>query len=122
MKKILFFVFIFYNQVFMQGFKDTGFIKWQQPNGVEFIARAWGDEYLNWIKTKDGYIIVDSPEGWYYYAILDENGEFTASNAKVGIDNPPMISYELTRTLNRISELNTERLQVAQRRYNKKWL
>ncbi len=120
MKKILFFVFILYGQVFMQGFMDTGFIKWHQPNGIEFIARSWGDEYLNWMKTKDGYMIVDSPEGWYYYAILDKSGEFTASNAKVGIDNPPKISYELRRTSKRISELNNERLQVAQRRYNKR--
>ena len=89
---------------------DTGFIKFRQPNGVEFIARSWGDEFFYWMKTKDGYIIVDSPEGWYYYAILDEKGEFTASKARVGIDPPPQDSYELNRTSERIFELNNEKL------------
>lgn len=80
-------VFLIYNAVMFSSPKDTGFIKWEQPNGTEFIARHWGDEFLSWMQTENGYMLVDSPEGWYYYAILDKNGEYTASDAKVGIDN-----------------------------------
>ncbi len=29
---------------------DTGFINWEQPNGEEFVARHWGDEWMSWFE------------------------------------------------------------------------
>lgn len=111
MKKSIYLVLIFiiFNTNLLSSPKDTGFIKWKQPNGMEFTARHWGDEFLNWMKTEDGYVIVDSPSGWFYYANLDKNGEYTATNFKVGIDKPPAISKDLKRSSARINEINNER-------------
>ena len=54
-------------------------------------------------------MIVDSPEGWFYYAKLDHRGEYTATDAKVGIDKPPAISKDLKRSQSRIDEIEAER-------------
>jgi len=88
---------------------DTGFIKWEQPNGEEFVARHWGDEWISWMETEDGYRIIESPNGWFHYAKLDRIGEFTPSQAMVSIDNPPSKSKGLKRTQARIRKIETER-------------
>lgn len=111
---IVLLVFVIYNPVVFPSPKDTGFIKWEQPNGTEFIARHWGDEFLSWMQTEDGYMVVDSPEGWFYYAILAKNGEYTASDARVGNDKPPAISHGLKRSASRIAEIEAEREWYSQ--------
>lgn len=88
------------------GYKDTGFIKWQQPNGVEFTAKYWGDEYFYWMETREGYRVIQGVDKYYYYAILDKKGEYTPSKYKVGIDRPLTQSKFLERSKNRINELN----------------
>jgi hypothetical protein len=77
---------------------DTGMIELQQPDETTFTGRIWGDEFFFWAETEDGYRFIQSGDGWYYYAQLDENGEFTATEFKVGIDEPPIGSYQLERT------------------------
>jgi len=43
------------------------------------------------MRTSNDYtIIYDHRDGYYHYAVLDENGEYTPHSAKVGIDNPPV--------------------------------
>lgn len=59
---------------------DTGMITLKQPNDVEFIGRIWGDEFIYWMETENGYRFVETFEGWYYYATLDQNGEYAPTN------------------------------------------
>lgn len=47
--------------------------KIQQPNGKEFQARLHGDEFLHFITTTDGYTVIKSTDGFYKYAIQDNN-------------------------------------------------
>jgi len=84
---------------------DTGYITWKQPDGTEFTARLWGDEFFSWMETNDGYRITRDFDDWYYYAILDASGEFSPSNSKVGIDNPLTGSLGLERSSGRIAEI-----------------
>ena len=83
---------------------DTGYIEWQQPNGITFTARIWGDEFENWMETDDGYRICKGMDGFYYYAVLDEYGEFTVSDKKVAIDTPLTESCLFDRTEERKAE------------------
>ncbi len=87
---------------------DTGWFEFEQPDGVKFVGRYWGDEFFNWFETEDGYRFVGHPGGWYTYAILDENGEFTSSGLKVGMDTPRSESYQLERSEERKSEIESQ--------------
>lgn len=89
---------------------DTGMSLLQQPNGVTFTGRIWGDEFIYWAETQDGYRFVQSGDGWYYYATLNAQGEYTATTYKVGINTPPSSSYQLERTQQRLEEIG-ERIQ-----------
>jgi hypothetical protein len=55
---------------------ETGYVEWTQPDEKTFMGKAWGDEYSGWFETEDGYRFVTGPDGWHYYATLDEWGEF----------------------------------------------
>jgi M6 family metalloprotease-like protein len=87
---------------------DTGMITLTQPNEVTFTGRIWGDEFIYWMETEDGYRIVETFDRWYYYAALDQNGEYTPTNYKVGIDTPPASSYQLERSQARLNEIAEE--------------
>jgi len=84
---------------------DTGMITIKQPNDVTFTGRIWGDEFIWWAETEDGYRFVQASDGWYYYATLDGQGEFAPTNYKVGIDQPPAYSYQLERSQSRKDEI-----------------
>ncbi len=86
-------------------YEDTGSITFKQPNEVEFTARSWGDKFFHFMETQDGYRIVQDFDGWYYYAILDEHGEFAPSDKYVGIDNPLTESYKLDRSPQQKAEI-----------------
>jgi len=102
---------------------DTGMITLTQPNDITFTGRIWGDEFFYWAETEDGYRFVQSSDEYYYYAQLDENGEFTATEYKVGIDAPPSESYQLERTQARIDEINMMIEDfIEQVELNKLWL
>jgi len=113
MKRMLFLLVIL--SVFTFGnYHDTGYIEWTQPNGVKFIARLWGDEFFHWFETIDGYQVKMGLDYYYYYALLDENGQFCPSKSRVGIDQPLKESYKLDRNEigvqwvnERIEEFNT---------------
>ena len=101
-------LFIFVIDIFPAPF-DTGYIEWEQPDQTMFVARSWGDEFEWWMETEDGYQIISGPDNYYYYAILNENGEFTYSKNKVGIDDPISESYQLERSPERLAEIEAER-------------
>lgn len=87
---------------------DTGMIEWKQPNGVTFIGRNWGDEFESWMETSDGYrFVMNYTDGYYYYAVLDEEGDFTASNNKVAIDAPLAESFKLKRSAEKKAEIDS---------------
>ena len=101
---------------------DTGMITIKQPNGVDFIGRMWGDEFIWWAETEDGYRFIESGDGWYYYAALDQSGEYTPSNYKVGIDTPPASSYQLERTQARLDEIKEQIEQFNEQiELNRQW-
>jgi len=87
---------------------DTGFIEWTQPDNTTFVARLWGDEFFWWMETSNGYRIARGSNYWWYYATLDEDGEFYPTDARVGVDPPPGGSYQLDRSASRIAALNEE--------------
>lgn len=87
---------------------DTGMITLTQPNDVTFTGRIWGEEFIWWAETENGYRFIQSGDGWYYYATLDKNGEYAPTNYKVGMDWPPASSYKLERTESRIEEITQQ--------------
>jgi len=87
---------------------DSGMITITQPNDVTFTGRIWGDEFIYWMETEAGYRFVETFEGWYYYATLDQSGEYAPTNYKVGIDSPPASSYRLERSQARLDEINEQ--------------
>ncbi len=90
--------------------EDTGWIEWKQPNGVTFIGRSWGiDEFEGYMETQSGYRFVQGIDGYYYYAILDTNGEYTASANKIGIDAPKTESLHLERSASRMAQIQAMR-------------
>ena len=68
-----------------------------QPNGTTtFMATRWGHSFLDEYETDDGYTIVKSgDDNYWYYATLDEEGEYAPSSYKVGIDTPPIEAFHL---------------------------
>jgi hypothetical protein len=84
---------------------DTGIITLLQPDRTEFTGRIWGDEFIYWAETEDGYRFVQSFDGWYYYATLNEHGEYISTVYKVGIDFPLAYSYQLERSQARLEEI-----------------
>lgn len=81
-KLIVLCIFLVHTAELFADWRDTGFITWEQPDGTDFIARSWGDEFFYWMETDNGYRIIESSDGWYYYATLDIYGEFTATSSK----------------------------------------
>ncbi len=93
---------------------DTGMIEWQQPNSVTFIAQMIGDEFRFNFTTNDGYEIREGEDGWFYYAILDENDNIVPSGNRVGIDEPLRESYNLELPVYKLAEIENYRQQFNQ--------
>ena len=84
-----------------------------QPDGTTFTAHSVGDEVAGSMFTGDGYAFVyNHSDGYYYYAELDAQGEYRASAAKVGIDDPATygIPKNLQRSAARKAEIQAERI------------
>lgn len=58
-----------------------------QPDGSTINCFASGDEFFNWLHDADGYTIIQGNDGYYYYAIK-ENEVIKASTYRVGSHNP----------------------------------
>ena len=85
-----------------------------QPDGTTFVGHIFGDEIaVNW-ETADGYAFVYDPaDDYLYYAQLDSNGDYRASAAKVGIDDPVThgIPKHLQRSAARQATLQAARIE-----------
>jgi len=58
----------------------------------------WGDEFAMNMQTQDGYMVVQSTDGWYYYATLNSLGDYAPTTYRAGVDSPPAGAYQLQRT------------------------
>ncbi len=61
-----------------------------QPDGSTLSCFISGDEFFNWLHDAEGYTLIQSNDGFYYYAI-SEKGNLIPSAYKAGSANP----YEL---------------------------
>lgn len=93
---------------------DTGYIEWTQPDSTTFIGRAFGDEFTMDFETLNGYKFVnDLYDGYSYYAVLDQRGEFTRSPARVGRNDPQAFGIVpgLQRSSERLAAIEAERIR-----------
>lgn len=60
----------------------------RQPDGSTFRALMAGDEFTRIKTTAAGNAIIQSPDGWWCYAVYDTDGNKTSSGWKVGHDVP----------------------------------
>lgn len=68
-----------------------GIISLEQPDGTVFDARIRGDEFYRLTTTAEGCAIVQDKEGWWCYAIFDEEGKRSSSGWIVGRDTPSSV-------------------------------
>jgi M6 family metalloprotease-like protein len=60
-----------------------------QPDGTAFVARQFGDEWMNGTETVDGYTILrDARSGYWTYADVTQAGALVTSPYVVGRDLP----------------------------------
>ena len=71
---------------------EMDWMTFQQPNGIEFAGRGWGNEFEFYWETKEGYRFVKNYEtGFWCYAVLSEQGDFRASDYPVGIARSELV-------------------------------
>ncbi len=58
-------------------------VEYTQPDGSVITIQLKGDERINWAETKDGYTILASRDGFYEYAMADEEGDLVLSGVRV---------------------------------------
>ncbi|NIT60324.1 MAG: hypothetical protein GWN00_30195, partial [Aliifodinibius sp.] len=80
------------------GYFDTGYIQWEQPDGTKFTARLWGDEFENYMQTRDGHNIIIGKDECYYFAALSTDGIPVPTEKIVGIHEPDLQSYQLNQS------------------------
>lgn len=82
-------------------------VPFTQPDGTTFTAHIVSDEVAGSMFTGDGYAFVyNDTDGYSYYAELDAQGEYRASAAKVGIDDPA--TYGIPKNLQRSAARKAE--------------
>lgn len=65
-----------------------GIFTLSQPDGSRFTAVQTGDEFGHIKKTTDGCAIIQDEDGWYSYALFDEQGHRYSSGVHVGSNAP----------------------------------
>lgn len=86
-KYVLLFLFtIFFTSLFAAPFKFLPHTI-TQPNGEVINCFVSGDEFFNWIHDKEGYTIIQAPDGYFYYATR-KDGKIIASSYKVNQVKP----------------------------------
>jgi len=59
-----------------------------QPNGQKIDCFVSGDEFFNWLHDANDYTIIQSSNGYYYYATYDANSVVVPSSYLVNAVNP----------------------------------
>ena len=62
-----------------------------QPDGTTINTIIKGDEWFHIHTTEDGKAIIKDADGWWNYAIYDQNGEKKSSGYHVGKDTPKVV-------------------------------
>jgi M6 family metalloprotease-like protein len=65
----------------------------KQPDGSVINCFVSGDEFFNRAHDKDGFTIIQAPDGWYYYAIQDGD-LLKASRYKVNSVDPVSVGLQ----------------------------
>ena len=68
-----------------------------QPDGSSFQAKCYGDEFMRIKTTLGGHAIVQDSEGWWCYAIYEQDGSKRSSGIRIGSDAPAEV---LNRSMN----------------------
>ncbi len=84
-----------------------------QPNGEKIECFVSGDEFFNWIHDKDGYTIIQAPDGYFYYAV--KKGEaLVPSEYKVSQIRPQGIGVAPWTKISRVEyQKKVQRYQVS---------
>ena len=82
-----------------------------QPDGVQFKARQWGDEWNHGWETPDGYSIVrDACSGSWRFATTQAEGKLIATDVLVGSNKlPPPNTPKHLRPLDRALDKTKQR-------------
>jgi M6 family metalloprotease-like protein len=93
MKRNIFFVllFIFLSLMTYARPVRTGICTYIQPDGTSFLAKCTGDEFYKIHTTADGHAIIKGKDGWWYYALFEDDGARRASGHKVGHKAPAAV-------------------------------
>ena len=82
----------------------------KQPNGYEFYARMYGDEWCRVSTTINGEPILKSSDGWWYYATYDNQGRKFSTGIKVSNQGVPMVKSGLSSIpFDKIKKLSAEK-------------
>ena len=65
----------------------------QQPDGEIIECFVSGDEYFNWLHDAEGYTIIQSSDGFFYYGI-ESDGLVMPSSFKVNTVQPAKIGLK----------------------------
>lgn len=68
-----------------------GLMRLMQPDGSTFTAVFKGDEFTRIKTTPDGNAIIQDNDGWWCYAVYNEDGSRESSGLKVGQELPSPI-------------------------------
>lgn len=62
-----------------------------QPDGTTFRAFLQGDEFANIKTTYDGHAIIQDEDGWWCYAVYEDDGSRCSSGYRIGKEVPSSI-------------------------------
>lgn len=85
-----------------------------QPDGSTFTAIMRGDEFFRIKTTLDGAAIIQGSDGWWCYAVYDDNGRKASTGLRIGAEVPESVissSRNIPRT--KIAETAAERRRAA---------
>ena len=87
LKISLFFAFFLLNLNFaLSGVLKNYKVSLTQPNGFQFECFLSGDENFNFYHTKEGYVIIQNEDGYYYFA-EKKNSDISSSKFVINTEN-----------------------------------
>ena len=69
-------------------------VRLTQPDGQVINCFASGDEFYNYLHDANGFTIVKGDDGFYCYAIHDNQGQVVASSYRVGSVDPASVGLQ----------------------------
>jgi M6 family metalloprotease-like protein len=86
-----------------------------QPDGTRFSIVGFGDERYNYTESLDGYVVVQGPDHYWYYATLSLEGRFVPSMYRVpgdGIPSGNQVMMEIPRHLVEARQVIEEKMRA----------